>query len=80
MRKHFDDEMEKLQLDILKMSSMVEESLLTSVTALKNKDLVMAQKVIDGDEAIDDKEIMIEDHCLKLIALQPICLCHRSGT
>lgn len=70
MRNHFENEMERLQMDILKMSSMVEESLLTSVTALKNKDVVSAQKVIDGDEAIDDKEIMIEDHCLKLIALQ----------
>ena len=70
MRNHFENEMESLQMDILKMSSMVEESLLTSVTALKNKDVVMAQKVIDGDQAIDDKEINIEDHCLKLIALQ----------
>ena len=70
MRNHFENEMERLQMDILKMSSMVEESLLLSVTALKNKDVVSAQKVIDGDEAIDDKEITIEDHCLKLIALQ----------
>ena len=70
MRNHFENEMERLQMDILKMSSMVEESLLMSVTALKNKDVMSAQKVIDGDEAIDDKEIMIEDHCLKLIALQ----------
>ena len=70
MRNHFENEMERLQMDILKMSSMVEESLLMSVTALKNKDVISAQKVIDGDEAIDDKEIMIEDHCLKLIALQ----------
>ena len=70
MRNHFENEMERLQMDILKMSSMVEESLLMSVTALKNKDIMSAQKVIDGDEAIDDKEIMIEDHCLKLIALQ----------
>ena len=70
MRNYFENEMERLQMDILKMSSMVEESLLMSVTALKNKDIVSAQKVIDGDEAIDDKEIMIEDHCLKLIALQ----------
>ena len=70
MRNYFENEMERLQMDILKMSSMVEESLLMSVTALKNKDVMSAQKVIDGDEAIDDKEIMIEDHCLKLIALQ----------
>ena len=70
MRNHFEQEMEKLQLEILKMSGMVEDSLIFSINSLKNKDVVLAQRVIDGDEDIDNREIMIEDHCLKLIALQ----------
>ncbi len=70
MRDHFEKEIEKLQLEILKMSSMVEECLILSTTALKNKDLKLARSVIENDEAIDNKEIAIEDQCLKLIALQ----------
>lgn len=70
MRNHFEEEIEKLQLEILKMGSMVEESLLSSINALRTRDIVLAQKVIDSDEDIDAREITIEDHCLKLIALQ----------
>ena len=70
MRNHFEEEIEKLQLEILKMGSMVEESLLSSINALRYRDIGLAQKVIDSDENIDEREISIEDHCLKLIALQ----------
>jgi len=40
------------------------------VTALKEQDVGLAQKVRQGDEAIDDLELLIEDRCVKLIATQ----------
>ncbi len=70
MRNHFNKKMEVLEVDILKMSSMVEESLIFATNSLKNRDVELAKKVIDNDELIDEKEIEIEDECLRLIALQ----------
>lgn len=73
MVKHtrtFHADLKELKQEILKMGSMVEEAVDLSVTALKNQDADMAQKVRAGDEAIDDMELLIEDRCVKLIATQ----------
>ena len=69
-RNIFDQELQGLQVSLLKMSSMVEETLSNSVKALKSQDIELAQRVIDSDDMIDDMEYAVEDKCLKLIALQ----------
>ena len=69
-RNYFDQELQELQVSLLKMSSMVEEILGNSVKALKTQDVELAQKVIADDDEIDDMEYEVEDKCLKLIALQ----------
>lgn len=69
-RSYLDNDLQELQLSLLKMGSMVEDSLINSVKALKNQDIETADKVIDFDDAIDKMEIEIEERCLKLIALQ----------
>lgn len=69
-RNYFDKELQELHVSMLKMCTLVEEVLNNSVHALKHQDIQLAQSVIDGDDAIDDMELAIEDKCLKLIALQ----------
>lgn len=69
-RNYFDKELHELHLLMLKMCTEVEEALVNTVYALKNQDINMAQAVIDGDDVIDDMEYIIEERCLKLIALQ----------
>jgi phosphate transport system protein len=69
-RNYFDQELQELQVSLLKMSSMVEEILGNSVKALKTQDAELAQKVIDSDDEIDNMEFVVEDKCIKLIALQ----------
>lgn len=69
-RNYFEQELEKLDVHLLKMSSIVEETLNNAIKALKEQDVELAQKVIDNDDAIDEMEIAVEDECLKLIALQ----------
>lgn len=69
-RNYFEQELQELDVLLIKMSSMVEETLNDSIKALKQQNVELAQKVIDNDDAIDDMEIEIEDKCLKLIALQ----------
>lgn len=69
-RNYFENELQELQVSILKMSSIVEEMLMNAITALQAQDIELANSVIDGDDAVDDMELEIEDKCLKLIALQ----------
>ena len=69
-RLAFDSHLKELQQEILKMGSLVEEAIALSVKSLATQNVALAQKVIDGDDAVDDFFNLIEDHCLKLIATQ----------
>ncbi|SHI62884.1 phosphate signaling complex protein PhoU [Lutispora thermophila] len=69
-RNHFDNELQELIKDMIKMSSIVEEALTDSINALKKQDIELADKVIAQDDLVDKMELEIEDKCLKLIALQ----------
>lgn len=69
-RHAFDRALEELQKDILRMGSLVEQSIYNSVNSLAIQSVELAQKVINGDGVIDQMELDIEDKCLKLIATQ----------
>ncbi len=49
---------------------MVEKAVNTSIKALKERDIDMAQKLIDDDEFINRKRFEIEEKCIRLIATQ----------
>lgn len=70
LRKTFDQEIQKLKDDILILGSMVEESLLGAVDALKKRDMVTSQKLIDRDKEINKKRYEIEDLVMVSIATQ----------
>ncbi|MFP4017229.1 MAG: phosphate signaling complex PhoU family protein, partial [Halanaerobiales bacterium] len=70
MRKSFHESLADLKNEMLKMVSMVEDAINKSVHALKDGDLELAQLVKDEDDKIDDMEIILEEKCTKLIALQ----------
>jgi phosphate transport system protein len=73
MERHFDDELKELRKDILEMSDLARDAISRSVEALKNRDKVQAQKVIDDDGKIDEMELVIDEKCIDLIALyQPM--------
>jgi phosphate transport system protein len=73
MERHFDDELKQLRVDILKMSDLAREAISGSIEALKNRDNVQAQNVIDADSKIDEMELVIDEKCIDLIALyQPM--------
>ena len=73
MERHFDDEMSKLNGNLLKMAALVEASIHNSIEALKNRDKELAQLVISDDEKIDELENNIEEHAIDLLALfQPM--------
>jgi len=66
-RRLFDQHLRELQDHVLAMGSMVEIALSRSMDALKNRDLELAQRVIQDDRQIDLKRFEIEEQCIDLI-------------
>lgn len=69
-RHSFDQGLEELHLDLIKMGSLVEESIDNTILALKNQDVELARQVFRNDDVIDDYERSIERKCMNLIARQ----------
>lgn len=70
MRNRFDTELENLNLELIKMGSLIETSIETSAKALINQDLELVKKVNELEIEIDEMEKTIESHCLKLLLQQ----------
>jgi len=69
-RQAFDTQLRDLEQDLLRMGSYVEEMENQAVRALLSRDAVLAQKVIDEDDVVDDLDLSIETRCMRLLALQ----------
>ena len=70
IRTDFNKKLREIQDDILIMGSMVEKAITTSIKALKERDIDLAQKLIDDDTYINHKRFEIEEKCIRLIATQ----------
>lgn len=70
MRRRFDQELDYLNDDLIKMGNMIEEAIEKAVKALVEKDEDLAREVIMGDNDIDEMEKEIERRCLKLLLQQ----------
>jgi len=75
MERQFDQELNALKENLLKMASLAEEAIAKSIKALVERDSNLAQKIIDQDSKINFLEIEINNQCLKLLALkQPMAV------
>ncbi|MEJ2199451.1 MAG: phosphate signaling complex protein PhoU [Desulfuromonadaceae bacterium] len=73
MTGHMEREIEKLKRSILALAAVVEESVKQAVIALESNDIDLARKIIAGDLAVNQKEVELEEECLKILALhQPV--------
>lgn len=73
MERHFDEELAKLNSDLLKMAALTEEAIHKSVEALKSRHKELAEMVIENDQVIDELENKIEESAIDLLALfQPM--------
>jgi phosphate transport system protein len=60
---------------MLSLSSMVERMIEKAILALHERSDSLAQEVIDSDNVVDQREVQLEDECLKLLALhQPVAV------
>jgi len=70
MRVEYHTEMEQLRADLVRLGAMVSETIGRGTAALLDRDLHAAQELIDGDDAIDDFCLDLEDRCCQILALQ----------
>lgn len=69
-RMEYDHQLSELKHEIIRMGSLVEEALAGAMQALVGRDYEKAQRIIDGDDEIDDLQEAIEERCIMLIATQ----------
>jgi phosphate transport system protein len=70
IRTTFHKRLKEIQNDVLVMGSMVEKAIDRSVVALKQRDLKLAEQIIEDDKMINQKRFEIEEACIELIATQ----------
>lgn len=70
LRANLDRRMTKIEHRLIKMTSLVEQSITRSMLALKNNDDQMAINVVEDDRVIDQLEMSIEKNCINVISLQ----------
>ena len=66
-------EIDKLKQKLLYLGGRVEENFNKAVKSVDERDVKLAEDVINSDEMIDQMEVEIEEECLKILALhQPV--------
>ncbi|MCP4116656.1 MAG: phosphate signaling complex protein PhoU [Desulfobacteraceae bacterium] len=75
MAGNLQKEIDKIKKDILSLGAMVEDRFRKAVHAVKAKDTLVAREIIDSDVEIDEREVEVEEECLKILALyQPVAI------
>lgn len=70
---HLQRDLDFLKREILELGGLVEEAINGAMLALNNRNSELANQVIAREEAINAKEVHIEEDCLKVLALnQPV--------
>jgi len=69
-RAHFDQELNALQDNLLRMGGMLDTAIALGMKALAERDLDLARRVVADDAKINDLRFYIEEQCIRLIATQ----------
>lgn len=75
MTKHLHRDMDSIHREVLSLSALVEEMIDKATLALVERRFDLVPKVIEADEIVDQREVHIEEECLKMLALhQPVAV------
>ena len=75
MQKHLQKDIDSLKNKIITLGTEIEDRVYKSSLSLINRDERLVDEVIQGDRQIDEMEVDIEEHCLKILALyQPVAI------
>lgn len=64
----FDQELESVQAQVMRMGGMVEKALLDAAEALDLRDEALAEEVRRRDRAVDELEELVQTECARIIA------------
>ena len=70
MERPFDEELKTLKEKLVNMASLVEESIVRAIKGLKERKEECAEQVLREEEAINLREIEIDEICMRLLALR----------
>jgi phosphate transport system protein len=71
--RHLQREIDRLKRSVLGLSALVEETLRGAFRAIEQRDACMAHVAIATDLEVDQREVDVEEECLKILALyQPV--------
>ena len=75
MSLHLERDLDELKRDVLHLGSLVETALGNASFVLRDRRVKLAQAVYAGESVINEKEVQIEENCLKILALhQPVAI------
>jgi phosphate transport system protein len=69
MAVHFLRDLSVVKRDLLAIGGLVEAAVAKATSALLERREDLAQAVLDGDDEIDQREVALEEECLKVLAL-----------
>lgn len=73
MRTRFDEQLKQLNNEMIQMGSLIENAIQNAVRAFFDKDIELAKRIMDNDEAVDQEQKKIENICFQLlIQRQPV--------
>ncbi|MBU2882913.1 phosphate signaling complex protein PhoU [Psychrosphaera sp. B3R10] len=64
----FNEELEQIRNDVLKMGGLVEQQLTNALNAVNNSDQALAKRVLETDYLINRMEVQIDQECTRIIA------------
>jgi len=77
--RHFQEELETLQARLLEMGGLAEERVRAALQGLVTRDTATIERVMRGDEPINELHIEVDNRCFTLLALyQPMATDLRS--
>ncbi len=70
MRNRFDEQLERLHVELIQMGALCEDGISAAAEALLKGDAALARSAVETEREIDRKEREVEDLCLKLLLHQ----------
>jgi phosphate transport system protein len=75
MSLHLQRDLDALKKEVLQLGNLVESAINAAIQALNNREVALADKVMKLEVEINDKEVYVEEECLKILALhQPVAV------
>jgi len=70
MQRHLDEELARINEQILRMGGLVEQQISEAMKALVERDSELARQIIVNDRAVNAMDVEIDENCVRVLALQ----------